>query len=597
MNPNEPLKTIVKKSLFVLASAILGYKDVNWQTHGETIEVLESENDRKLIVLPRGCLKSSIVTIAYPIWRLINNPNDRLLIDSELFTNSATYLRDIKSHFEGNQDLIDLFGPFKSKVWNQDEIILSTRTQNFKEASITAGGIGTTRVGMHHNCLHPETLVLTSDGFKPIKDLREKLRVYTSNGHFESVTKVIQQQSDKTMIGLKSAYQAKTNWVTCDHKILTFRDHNLQWIEAQNLTPNDFMAIPINHGKTRQISKVNDEINRLIGISDIWRLIGYWLAEGCKTDSVRGSNGIRLVFGAHETDYHNDVKTIVETHLKVPCHIQKTTKSNSKLIFFSHKDMREILEKFGSDQVSRHLPPFALNEDFIHLRELILGYWRGDGCSSANKGARTVSFTSISHDLLSGLQLVLTRFGIVSGVTRSSKGGVRFVANNSKMSVCKDAFTLYSVSPLLNQLVELEAFIPIKPVRSFITDRFWFVPLSHIERMEYSGPVYDIEVANQHDFYMPGMIAHNCIVGDDYNSPKNTASKENAQKVIDHYKYNLSILDPGGTYIVVGTRYAENDLIGHILREELGLKSTPLTGTYDLSNIEKVLTIENESIT
>lgn len=61
------------------------------------------------------------------------------------------------------------------------------------------------------------------------------------------------------------------------------------------------------------------------------------------------------------------------------------------------------------------------------------------------------------------------------------------------------------------------------------------------------------------------------ILMDDMNSDKNSATEEGRQKIIDHYRMNISILEPTGTILVVGTRYASNDLIGFILENELTL--------------------------
>ena len=55
------------------------------------------------------------------------------------------------------------------------------------------------------------------------------------------------------------------------------------------------------------------------------------------------------------------------------------------------------------------------------------------------------------------------------------------------------------------------------------------------------------------------------------NSPQNSNTPENREKVIDHYKYYQSILDPGGEVVIVGTRYHEQDLIGHVLQNEIYL--------------------------
>ncbi len=62
---------------------------------------------------------------------------------------------------------------------------------------------------------------------------------------------------------------------------------------------------------------------------------------------------------------------------------------------------------------------------------------------------------------------------------------------------------------------------------------------------------------------------YDVIIGDDYNSQNNTNSPDNAKKVIDHYRYNISILEPEGLYVIIGTRYSELDLIGHIIANEI----------------------------
>ena len=149
----EAIRFLCKSSLFSTCKYLLGYKDINPFTHGDTIKALQSETKRKLIVLPRGSLKSSICSVAYPIWTLLNNPNSRILIDSEVFGNSKTYLREIKAHLE-NPLLTDIFGEFKTDTdWTQSSITINQRTHPFKESSITCGGVGTVKVGQHYDII------------------------------------------------------------------------------------------------------------------------------------------------------------------------------------------------------------------------------------------------------------------------------------------------------------------------------------------------------------------------------------------------------------------------------------------------------------
>lgn len=142
-----------KESLGLTAKHLLEYQDINAGTHLDIINALEAPTTRKLIVCPRGALKSTICNIAYPVWLLLNNPNLRILIDSEVFTNSKTFIREIKAQLESER-LTSLFGRFKTdSLWNESSITIAQRTIPRKEPSIQASGIGATKVGQHYDVI------------------------------------------------------------------------------------------------------------------------------------------------------------------------------------------------------------------------------------------------------------------------------------------------------------------------------------------------------------------------------------------------------------------------------------------------------------
>lgn len=142
------LREQYKQSLYLTTKVLLGYKDVNWATHGDVFQNLESATKRKLIVMPRGTFKSSICSVAYPIWLLLRDPNVRIMLDSELYTNCKNFLREIRQHLQ-RPELTALFGEFHGETWNEGEITIRQRTVIRKEASITASGIGSERTGQH----------------------------------------------------------------------------------------------------------------------------------------------------------------------------------------------------------------------------------------------------------------------------------------------------------------------------------------------------------------------------------------------------------------------------------------------------------------
>lgn len=148
----EALKALALKDFFLFAKHILGYKDLEWDVHGECVRTLESPAKKKLIVMPRGSFKSSLGSVAYPIWKILNDPDLTILLDSELYTNSKNLLREIKGHLASNA-FISIFGNVVGDKWDEGEIIFKTRKRNRKEASITVGGIGTTKVGQHYDLI------------------------------------------------------------------------------------------------------------------------------------------------------------------------------------------------------------------------------------------------------------------------------------------------------------------------------------------------------------------------------------------------------------------------------------------------------------
>ena len=178
---NEFLKTIYKKDLFSFAKHCLGYKDMTWETHGPICEALQADTKRKLVCVPRSTFKSSLCTIAYPIWRLIQEPNLRVLLDSELYSNSKNFLREIKAHL-ASKDFIEIFGNWKTRTWNEGEIIIAPRTRPLKEASIACSGIGAEKTSTHWDEIIGDDLSTTQSVNTP--ELAQKVidhyRLYTS---------------------------------------------------------------------------------------------------------------------------------------------------------------------------------------------------------------------------------------------------------------------------------------------------------------------------------------------------------------------------------------------------------------------------------
>lgn len=159
------------------------------------VRALESSTLRKLLCVPRGCFKSSLGVVAYSIWTLLNRPNARILIDSEVYSNSKNFLREIKAHLE-NPTLVDLFGRFRGEPWSEGEITIAQRGVPLKEASITCGGVETVKVGQHYDLIIMDDL--NSRNNSETEDGRQKVV-----NHYRMNTAILEPGGIMVVIGTR----------------------------------------------------------------------------------------------------------------------------------------------------------------------------------------------------------------------------------------------------------------------------------------------------------------------------------------------------------------------------------------------------------
>ena len=110
----------------------------------------------KLILVPRGVGKSSMVTKGLPILRLLRDPEYSTGIANETAALAQTFLGDVKHELESNVLLKTLFPEvipedFRATTWKADRIITNRKKANPTSPTILATGVGGTVTGVHMN--------------------------------------------------------------------------------------------------------------------------------------------------------------------------------------------------------------------------------------------------------------------------------------------------------------------------------------------------------------------------------------------------------------------------------------------------------------
>lgn len=144
----------------ILATYVLGFQVKPFHL---AMMRYQFEHPDNLQLVFRGAGKSTTCTVTKVLHLLLKNPNLRILLASKTVNNAEAFLKEIKSHFETNHKLIEIFGQYydsrRVPKWDNREIEVLPRTVFTKEANVTCVGVDGTIVGKHYDIIIGDDLV------------------------------------------------------------------------------------------------------------------------------------------------------------------------------------------------------------------------------------------------------------------------------------------------------------------------------------------------------------------------------------------------------------------------------------------------------
>lgn len=193
-----------------------------------------------LILMPRGAFKSSVVTIGFSLQTILNDPDTRILIDSETFSKSKAFLAEIKGHLESNDKFREiyftLYGSYpdskaKSDTWSDSQLNISARKRRRKEPTLSCSGVDATKTGMHYDLiimddLHSELNTANKDQIDKVKQ------------HYKLALSLLDPGAPLIVIG--------TRWDYNDvyQHILDFESHRFNIITRAAHNPDGTLFFP-----------------------------------------------------------------------------------------------------------------------------------------------------------------------------------------------------------------------------------------------------------------------------------------------------------------------------------------------------------------
>lgn len=147
--------------------------------HKDLCHFIETNTHRKkLALMPRGHLKTTVITVGYCLQRIARDPKVRILIANATGTMAEAMLSQIKKHLQYNDTFKQYFGDLvtNAPVWRDNMITLPTGEGSYqsKEATVTAYGLGGSLVSQHYDMIiiddaHNRENVNTKDQIEKVK--------------------------------------------------------------------------------------------------------------------------------------------------------------------------------------------------------------------------------------------------------------------------------------------------------------------------------------------------------------------------------------------------------------------------------------------
>ncbi len=162
-----------KTDLEFLYREVCGYTRFNQQLHGNypgdpekgippgLAWYLGHSGPRKLILIPRNHLKSTVVTVVWSIQQILKNPEIRICINNAKYDTAREFVQTIQSHLETGGKLAQIFGEFKSPKlgWNRDSFTIAQRKLPRAQPTVMAASIDSILNGKHFDLIINDDLV------------------------------------------------------------------------------------------------------------------------------------------------------------------------------------------------------------------------------------------------------------------------------------------------------------------------------------------------------------------------------------------------------------------------------------------------------
>lgn len=292
----------------------------------------------------------------------------------------------------------------------------------------------------------------------------------------------------------QAAADVKPGWLGFAPKIPSTGETFSLDFRGPDTTDRDGIVFPTNPATGKIHGNAAGLPPTVVVDEDMARLIGLYAAEGHA--STTSGQSIGFSFHLNETEYHGFVKATLESKFGRPAAINLRPEGNAaQVICCSTLLARRFKEWFGKDAHHKKLPVAWIGADHAVLAAMVRGMFEGDGHLNEDQ----ITYGTVSGQLARWLTDALLRLGISASMCQSTRYYAITVHDRRafRKVVMKDTDG------------DLDANLKNSAIKSAAEDGNWYAFRQPLYQ-PYSGPVYNLEVEEDHSYVVSGMSVHNC---------------------------------------------------------------------------------------
>lgn len=365
-------------------------------------------------------------------------------------------------------------------------------------------------------CFIEGTLVLTSNGYKPIEDITENDYVLTHTNTYQKVVKPMVNEANH--IYKLSTMASEDLFVTEEHPFYVRKRerkwnnerrsydrvfHKPEWIKAKDLDKSYYVGCAINQKSElpkwdgvefngawgHKVQK--NELCDLFEKNEFWWLVGRFIGDGWtrdyKTDKFH-SEQVVICCGKHKKD------EIVEVLDRLPFNYSVVEERTVYKFHIVNKELTRFLYQFGKGASNKHLTSDVINLPVDLLESFLEGYISSDGYITEDG---LIKISSVSQKLI---------YDTAQCIMKVYKRPVSVYLTKRKPTCVIEGRTVNQKDTYTVTFKKVKN----KQDKAFYEDGYVWCPINNIEKLDYNGLVYNMEVENDNSYVVQNIIVHNC---------------------------------------------------------------------------------------